>query len=201
MRLSLVTYKTLFLHSFLVILKELAVYLRHFVSEYAESSRALTALGKHLRGHNPFVFVLLVVLIELLQLVQNRARGILVWDPAHVQEASVLLCALADCRCERECIALAAHRLTSVTWRGDWALEYVGRWSIIVCLVEILVLWSRFTTTKERRNLFQKGLFSLICVDSLIVVYVFSLWCSLVRGERIIIFIFWWFLFCHLTIL
>ena len=78
MRLSLVTYKTLFLHSFLVILKEMAFYLRHLVSEYAESSRALTALGKHLRGHNPFVFVLLVVLIELLQLVQNRARGILV---------------------------------------------------------------------------------------------------------------------------
>ena len=179
----------------------MAFYLRHLVSEYAESSRALTALGKHLRGHNPFVFVLLIVLIELLQLVQNRARSVLVWDPTHVQEASVLLCSFADCRCERECIALAAHRLASVTWGGDWALEYLGTWSIIDCLVEILVLLSRFTTTKERCNLFQKGLFSFICVYSLIIVYVFSLWCALVRGECIIIFIFWRFFFCYLTIL
>ena len=78
MRLSLVTYKNLFLYSFLVILKEMAFYLRHLASEYAESSRALAALCKHLRGHNPFVFVLLIVLIELLQLVQNRARSVLV---------------------------------------------------------------------------------------------------------------------------
>ena len=70
-RLSLVTYKTLFLHSFLVILKEMAVYLRHFVSEYAESSCSFAVLSEHLRGHNSFVFVLFIVLIELLQLVQD----------------------------------------------------------------------------------------------------------------------------------